>query len=195
LQAKNIFARQTFGVTSGGLMKNASGWSYLVTIFSRFSLGWAQAAALIGLLAVLSPAMTIAKTRATTITSFNGSGVTLRAYINNILKQNKLADGVDSAPHQNFWDKLNYKEFTTGTIPGVTEGPNPPYRILVVGDGANSNLVMALQGKGPLFNKDNGAFGRMPANAEPPEKPYFTDEQIQPIIAWINKGCPNPRGK
>ena len=37
---------------------------------------------------------------------------------------------------------------------------------------------MALQGKGPLFNKDNGEFGRMPANAEPPGMPYFTDAQI-----------------
>jgi hypothetical protein len=27
---------------------------------------------------------------------------------------------------------------------------------------------MALQGKGPPFNEDNGEFGRMPANAEPP---------------------------
>ena len=175
-------------------MKNASGWSYLVMICLRFSPRWAWAAAAIGLVAALTPAMTLAQTGVPVIASFNGSGLTLRAHINNVLKQHKLADGVASAPHLNFWDKLNYTEFTTGNVPGVTEGPNPPYRILVVGDGANSNLVMALQGKGPLFDKDNGAFGRMPANAEPPEMPFFTAEQIQPIIDWINKGCPNPGG-
>jgi hypothetical protein len=54
--------------------------------------------------------------------------------------------------------------------------------------------VIALQGKGPLFDKDNGEFGRMPANAEPPTMPYFTDAEIQPIIDWINRGCPNPGG-
>ena len=182
-------------------MKNASGWSYLFLVWLRFSLRWAWAPAAIVLVAALTPTMTLArgstvkKVDATAIASFNGRGLTLRAYINNILKQNKLAEGVADAPHMNFWDKLSYKEFTTGNIPGVTEGPSPPYRILVVGDGANSNLVMALQGKGPLFNKDDGAFGRMPANAEPPEKPYFTDEQIQPIIDWINRRCPNPGGK
>ena len=175
-------------------MKNASGWSYLTMICLRFSPRWAWAAAAIGLVAALTPAMTLAQTGVPVIASFNGSGLTHRAHINDVLKQNKLTDGVASAPHLNFWDKLNYTEFTTGNVPGVTEGPNPPYRILVVGDGANSNLVMALQGKGPLFDKDNGAFGRMPANAEPPEMPFFTAEQIQPIIDWINKGCPNPGG-
>jgi hypothetical protein len=175
-------------------MKNASGWSHLFRI-------WAAAA--IVLLAA-APTTTLARTAAghhgsttktTVIASFNGRGLTLRAYINDILNQNKLADGVANAPHMKFWEKLTYKEFTTGNVPGVTDGPSAPYRILVVGDGANSNLVMALQGKGPLFNKDNGAFGRMPANAEPPEKPFFTDEQIQPIIDWINRRCPNPGGK
>jgi hypothetical protein len=175
-------------------MKNASGWSYLIMTRLRFSRRWAWAAAAVGLAAALTPAATLAQTRARAIDSFNGSGLTLRAYINDILKQNKLADGVADAPHMNFWDKLNYREFTTGNVPGVDFGPSPPYKILVVGDGANSNIVMALQGKGPLFNKDNGEFGRMPANAEPPGMPYFTDEQIQSIIDWINKGCPNPGG-
>jgi len=151
----------------------------------------ACAAAAIGFVAALTPVSALAQA----IDSYNGNGLTLRAYINGILKQNNLADGVASAPHLNFWDTLNYKEFTTGNVPGVDAGPNPPYRILVVGDGANSNLVMALQGKGPLFDKDTGAIGRMPANANPPEMPFFTAAQIEPIIDWINRGCPNPGGK
>jgi hypothetical protein len=168
-------------------MKNAFGWL-------RFLPRWAWAAAAIGLVAALMPALALAQAGPRVIHSFNGSGLTLRAYINGILKQNNLADGVASAPHLNFWDTLNYREFTTGNVPGVDAGPNPPYRILVVGDGANSNLVLALQGKGPLFDKDTGAIGRMPANANPPEMPYFTDAQIQPIIDWINRRCPNPGG-
>jgi hypothetical protein len=153
---------------------------------------WAWAAAAIGLIVALTPALALAQARSSLIDSFNGSGLTLRAYINGILKQNNLADGVASAPHLNFWDKLNYTEFTTGSVPGVDAGPNPPYRILVVGDGVNSNLVLALQGKGPLFDKDN--VGRMPANANPPDMPFFTDAEIEPIIDWINRRCPNPGG-
>jgi hypothetical protein len=172
-------------------MKNVYIWS---RVLLRFSPSLACIAAAICLAAALTPASAVAQAGRTVIDSFNGSGLTLRAHLNGILRQNKLVDGVANAPHQNFWDKLNYHEFTTGHVPGVDAGPNPPHRILVIGDGANSNLVMALQGKGPLFDKDNGEFGRMPANAEPPGMPYFTDAEIQPIIDWINKGCPNPGG-
>lgn len=128
------------------------------------------------------------------IDSFNGSGLTLRAYIDAILQQNNESGGVSSAPHRNFWDTMGYTDFTTGNVPGVNFGPNPPYKILILGDGANSNFVQALQGVGPLFDNNTGAFGQMPANANPPAMPYFTAQQIQPIIDWINNGCPNPGG-
>jgi len=128
------------------------------------------------------------------IQSYNGTGLTLGAYIDGILKQNNEAGGVPSAPHKNFWDTLSYKDCTTGNVPGVNFGPNPPYPILVVGNGANSNFVLALQGVGPPFDNNTGAFGQMPANANPPAMPYFTSDQIQPIIDWINNGCLNPGG-
>lgn len=128
------------------------------------------------------------------IDSYNGSGLTLGAYIGGILEQNNEAGGVASAPHLNFWDTLNYKDFTTGNVPGVNFGPNPPYPILVVSNASNSNFVLALQGTGPLFDNNTGAFGQMPANANPPTMPFFAAPQIQPIIDWINKGCPNPGG-
>ena len=172
-------------------MKNVYVWS---RVLLRLSPKLACVAAAICLVAALTPASALAQAGRVVIDSFNGSGSTLRAHVNGILRQNKLVDGVADAPHQNFWDKLNYNEFTTGNVPEDHAGPKPPYRILLVGDGANSNLVMALQGKGPLFNKDNGEFGRMPANAEPPGAPYFTDAEIKPIIDWINRGCPNPGG-
>jgi hypothetical protein len=128
------------------------------------------------------------------IDSYNGTGMTLGTYIDSILKQNNEMDGVASAPHLDFWDTLSYTQFTTGNVPGVNFGPSPPYPILVKGDAAQSNFVLALQGKGPLFDNTTGAFGQMPADANPPAQPFFTDDQIAPIVAWINAGCPNPGG-
>jgi hypothetical protein len=128
---------------------------------------------------------------ATVIDSYNGSGLTLGAYIDSILTQNNEIGGVPRAPHKSFWNTLSYDEFKSGNVPGVNFGPNPPYPILVLGDGLASNFVQALQGIGPLFN-DNGPFGQMPANARPPSKPFFTADQIAPIIVWINNRCPNP---
>ncbi len=130
----------------------------------------------------------------TAIDSYNGTGTTLGSYIDGILTQNGEIGGVATAPHKNFWQTLSYGEFTTGDVPGVNFGPNPPYPILVLGDGANSNFVLALQGTGPLFDNNTGAFGQMPANANPPAMPFFTAAQIQPIIDWINNHCPNPGG-
>jgi hypothetical protein len=131
---------------------------------------------------------------ATVINSYNGSGLTLAAYIDSILQQNGESSGVPGSPHQGFWSSLSYAQFTTGNVPGVNFGPNPPYPILVMGNGASSNFVQALQGVGPLFDNNSGAFGEMPANANPPSMPFFTAAQIAPIIDWINSGCPNPGG-
>lgn len=122
------------------------------------------------------------------IDSYNGNGTTLGNYVD-ILKQNGEMGGVASAPHKNFWDTLNYIDFTTGNVPGVNFGPNPP-SILVLGDGANSNFILSLKGVGPLFDNNTGAFGEMPANANPPAMPFFTDDQIQPIIDWITINAP-----
>lgn len=133
------------------------------------------------------------------IDSYNGTGTTLGGYIDDILRANNEIGDVPNARHKSFWNTLTYAEFTTGNVPNVPSQPPPappgPYRVLIVGDAANSNLVLALQGVGPLFNNTDGAFGRMPADATPPTKPYFTDDQIKPIIDWINNGCHNPGGR
>lgn len=131
---------------------------------------------------------------ATVIDSYNGSGLTLAAYVDSILAQNHEASGVSGAPHKNFWKTLSYTEFTKGNVPGVNGGPHPPHAILVLGNGAASNFVQALQGIGPLFDNDTGAFGQMPANALPPNDPFFTADQIAPITVWIDNNCPNPGG-
>jgi acetyl esterase len=51
-----------------------------------------------------------------------------------------------------------------------------------------AGLPQALQGVG-LFGP-NGNMRQMPAGGPP----YFTNDQIRPIIDWINAGCPNPGG-
>ena len=128
------------------------------------------------------------------IDSYNGNGLTLAAYLDGILKRNNEINGVATSPHKNFWETLAYQEFTTGNVPGVAFGPSPPYPILVAGNAANSNFVLALQGTGPLFDNNTGVFGEMPANANPPAMPFLTVDEIQPIVDWINNGCPNPGG-
>lgn len=128
------------------------------------------------------------------IDSYNGSGLTLAAYLDGILQRNNETSGVPGSPHKNFWKTLDYQQFTTGNVPGVSFGPSPPYPILIVGNAAQSNFVLALQGVGPLFDNNTGAFGEMPANANPPTMPFLTAAEVQPIVDWINKGCPNPGG-
>jgi hypothetical protein len=73
---------------------------------------------------------------------------------------------------------MSYQEFTTGNVPGV----DPPTKILVVGNSAVSNIILALQGVGPLFGP-TGNIGQMPADGPP----YFTAPQIAEIAAWIDE--------
>jgi hypothetical protein len=101
--------------------------------------------------------------------------------INQVLTQNNEMGGVGDSPHGAFWSDLNYAQFTAGDVPGV----QPAVPILEVGNAAQSNIIMALKGTGPLFNP-NGTYGQMPANGPP----FFTPEQIQEIADWIDKGCP-----
>lgn len=61
-----------------------------------------------------------------------------------------------------------------------------PIPILVKGNSAKSNLILSLQGKGPLFDPATGAFGQMPANGPP----MFTPEEIKANAEWIDHGCP-----
>jgi hypothetical protein len=102
--------------------------------------------------------------------------------INSVLTQNGQIGGVANAPHGAFWTNLTYPQFTTGNVPGV----DPPVPILMVGNSRNSNIILALQGVGPLFDPNTGAYGEMPANGPP----FFTAQQVADIAAWIDAGCP-----
>jgi hypothetical protein len=106
----------------------------------------------------------------------------LKDYIDSVLANNNEAGAVAGSPHRAFWSNLTYQQFTTGNVPGV----DPSVPILVVGKSDQSNIVLALQGSGPLFDPDTGAYGQMPANGPP----FFTDAQVAEIAGWIDAGCP-----
>jgi hypothetical protein len=108
------------------------------------------------------------------------SYVELQGYMNKMTAFYNTS--ISSAPHHAFWNTLTYTQFTTGNVPHIS----PPAQILVIGNGAASNIVQALQGVGPLFGP-SGQYGQMPADGTGP----WTPEQIQPVIDWIDAKCPN----
>lgn len=112
----------------------------------------------------------------------------LQAYVDSVLLANgELPVG---SPHKQFWDTLSYSDFVGGNVPNVKDPITQlPMKILVVGDSKASNLVRSLLGtQGTPFDPVTGDFGQMPANGPP----FFSQEQIVPIAAWIDAGCPNP---
>lgn len=118
------------------------------------------------------------------ITQLNSFG-DVQQFIEQVLTQNNEKRGVGFSPHKAFWLNLTYDQFVNGNVPGVID-PNTrkPIPILVKGASARSNLILALQGAGPLFSSDE--FGQMPANGPP----YFSADQIASIAAWIDAECP-----
>ena len=129
----------------------------------------------------------------TTITNY----AQLQTYLNTTLSSlissqtgnNELEDTQTQSPHLDFWNSMTYQQFITGNVPHVSD-PNTgkPMPILVVGNSASSNIIMALRGTpGTPFDPNNGAFGQMPADGPP----FFSPQQIQPIADWIDNGCKN----
>jgi len=112
------------------------------------------------------------------ITSF----AQLKSFIDNILSQNGQSADVARSPHNAFWNNLTYEQFVNGNAPGV----DPPVKILIVGNSAQSNIILSLRGSGPLFDPNTGTYGQMPADGPP----FFTAEQINAIAGWIDAGCP-----
>lgn len=109
----------------------------------------------------------------------------VQSFINEVLSRNNEQGGVGFSPHKAFWNALTYEQFVNGNVPTVSD-PNTgkPLPILVKGNSAQSNLISALQGIGPIFGP--AEFGRMPANGPP----FFSADEIASIAAWIDNGCP-----
>jgi hypothetical protein len=111
----------------------------------------------------------------------------VQKFISDVLTANGEAGGVSNAPHRAFWTSLSYNDFVNGTVPSVLDPTTQkPVPILVKGNSAQSNLILSLLGKGPLFDPNTGAIGQMPANGPP----MFSPAQIQQLADWIDAGCP-----
>jgi len=91
----------------------------------------------------------------------------------------KLGADAEFAPHEAFWSTLSYDAFLQDNVPGIARA----VRIVTPGDAAGSAFIQALKGEG-IFT--GAVFRRMPAGG-----PFFSDDQIAEIAAWINAGCPN----
>jgi hypothetical protein len=119
--------------------------------------------------------------------------------INNFADVQNFFSTIDAsqAAHANFWKqsddpKVSYLAFVNGNVPGGSQTANPDTHqalpILIKGDGEHSNIIYALRGTANTFwdkNNPNSAFGQMPYNG-----PYFSDDQIDQLSAWITNGCP-----
>jgi hypothetical protein len=102
----------------------------------------------------------------------------VQAALNNFVQQAGVTPG--QAPHGVFWLNLTYEQFTTGNVPNISPGP---WKILVVGNSKNSNIIQILSGIGGAFDD----FGQMPQ----PNPPYAGQiALIAELAAWIDAGCP-----
>lgn len=110
----------------------------------------------------------------------------VKNHLNQILTANDQMGATQFAPHGDWWNSMTYEEFVSGNVPGDI-GSDQPMPILVRGNSAQSNIVMALQGTaGTPFDPETGSIGQMPASG-----PLFTKDQIQPLADWIDAGCPD----
>jgi len=108
----------------------------------------------------------------------------VRALLNSFMKRNK--GNIEVAPHEAFWNAMSYRQFIEGNVPEVKAPGGQPLKILIVGNARESSIIMALRGiKGSIFDPDKGAIGRMP-----PIGPFMSDEEIDRLADWIDRGCP-----
>jgi hypothetical protein len=109
----------------------------------------------------------------------------VQALLNGFMKRNK--GKIEFAPHEAFWNAMSYRQFIEGNVPEVSDPAGKPLKILVVGNAGESNIIMALRGTaGSIFDREKGAIGRMP-----PIGPFMSDEEIDRLADWIDRGCPD----
>src|SRR6476659_9061653 len=99
-----------------------------------------------------------------------------------ILDESIGGPGVGIGAHRAFWRDITRDEFVAKKVFGKA--------LVILGDGANSNLVRALKGESPfgadLPDPPQGAtIRRMPAG-----RPPAPTESIAAIEQWIDAGCP-----
>jgi hypothetical protein len=99
-----------------------------------------------------------------------------------ILDKSVGGPDADVASHGPFWRGVTRDRFVEMKVGGR--------KLVTLGDGANSNLVLSLKGEAP-FGSD---LDDPPAGAVTPRMPAYLDplsaEEISDIEQWIDQGCP-----
>ncbi len=81
-------------------------------------------------------------------------------------------------PHYAFWRNVTRDDFVAKRLLGQP--------ILVLGEGAQSNLILSLKGQPPFGSGPDVKFPRMPVGFDP-----MPDDSIRAIETWIDEGCPD----
>ena len=110
----------------------------------------------------------------------------VQALLNDFMKRNN--GEIEFSPHGTFWNEMSHKQFIEGNMPDVSDpATGKPLKVLVVRNAKQSNIIMALRGtKGSIFDRETGSIGRMP-----PTGPLMSDEEINRLADWIDRGCPD----
>jgi hypothetical protein len=99
-----------------------------------------------------------------------------------ILDKSVGGPDADVASHGPFWRDVTRDTFVEMKVGGR--------KLVTLGDGANSNLVLSLKGAAP-FGSD---LDDPPTGAVTPQMPAYLDpvpaEEIRDIEQWIDEGCP-----
>lgn len=81
-------------------------------------------------------------------------------------------------PHHAFWRDVTRDQFVATKLLGQP--------ILVLGDGAHSNLILSLKGEPPFGSGPGAEIPRMPVGFDP-----VPDASIRSIELWIDDSCPD----
>lgn len=99
-----------------------------------------------------------------------------------ILDESVGGPDADVASHGPFWRDVTRDRFVEMKVGGR--------KLVILGDGANSSLVLSLKGEAP-FGSD---LDDPPAGAVTPQMPAYLEpvsrESINKIEEWIDAGCP-----
>lgn len=99
-----------------------------------------------------------------------------------ILDKSVGGPDVDVVSHGPFWRGVTRDQFVEMKVGGR--------KLIALGDGAGSNLVLSLKGAAPFGNDLDDP----PAGAVTPRMPAYADpmpaEEIAAIERWIDEGCP-----
>ena len=93
------------------------------------------------------------------------------------------------AGHERFWE-LPYKDFIALAFPYSWDEPENTVKLLVPGNGAGSNLILALTTGRIAVTLEDGKVVKKKIAVMPKGQGAMDDDKIQAISDWIDAGCP-----